>query len=80
MDKGQTGMKQTLASVSRYSGTRQVRDARGRWSWVEHSVWTEAMLTALDKGVKGGKWYFREVGLLTITEAHQFLCQSLQRY
>lgn len=28
-----------------------------RWSWVEASVWTERMLTALDNGVKGGKWF-----------------------
>jgi RNA-directed DNA polymerase len=28
-----------------------------RWSWVEPAVWTERMLAALDKGVKGGRWY-----------------------
>jgi len=28
-----------------------------RWSWVEPSVWTERMLTTLEVGVKGGKWY-----------------------
>lgn len=28
-----------------------------RWSWVEPSVWTERMLTALEKGVKGGQWF-----------------------
>ena len=27
------------------------------WEWVEASVWTERMLAALGKGVKGGKWY-----------------------
>lgn len=27
------------------------------WDWVEAEVWTERMLTALVKGVKGGKWY-----------------------
>ena len=26
------------------------------WSWVEASVWTERMLSALGNGVKGGKW------------------------
>ena len=26
-----------------------------QWKWVEASIWTEAMLTALDNGVKGGK-------------------------
>src|SRR5947208_2293399 len=25
--------------------------------WVEPSVWTERMLTALEQGVKGGKWF-----------------------
>ena len=28
-----------------------------RWSWVETRVWTERMLTALETGVKGGKWF-----------------------
>jgi RNA-directed DNA polymerase len=27
------------------------------WSWVEASVWTERMLSALVNGVKGGKWF-----------------------
>ncbi len=68
----------------------QAREANDRWSWVERCVWTDSMLTALDKGVKGGKWfslinrwpnaYFQELGFFTITEAHKFLCQSSQRY
>jgi RNA-directed DNA polymerase len=32
-------------------------EIRDRWSWVEPSVWTERMLTALERGVKGGRWY-----------------------
>ncbi len=37
---------------------RQGGEARSQqWVWVESSVWTERMLQALDKGVKGGKWY-----------------------
>jgi RNA-directed DNA polymerase len=28
-----------------------------QWGWVELSIWTERMLTALDTGVKGGKWF-----------------------
>lgn len=28
-----------------------------RWAWVEPSVWTPRMLTALEQGVKGGKWF-----------------------
>src|SRR5260221_10751368 len=27
------------------------------WSWVEASVWTERMVSALENGVKGGRWY-----------------------
>ena len=32
-------------------------EIRARWAWVEAEVWTERMLTALEKGVKGSKWY-----------------------
>jgi RNA-directed DNA polymerase len=28
-----------------------------RWSWTEHAVWTERMLTALESGVKGNCWF-----------------------
>lgn len=30
---------------------------RERWAWAEPSVWTDRMLTALENGVKGGKWF-----------------------
>jgi len=36
---------------------KQAGETPDRWSWVEPSVWTERMLTALESGVKGGKWY-----------------------
>jgi len=36
---------------------KQAGETQDRWSWVEPSVWTERMLTALEKGVKGGKWF-----------------------
>ena len=36
--------------------TKQGAEARD-WSWVEASVWTERMVSALDNGVKGGRWY-----------------------
>lgn len=36
---------------------KQAGDVQARWCWVEPSVWTERMLTALEEGVKGGKWY-----------------------
>ena len=32
-------------------------DIRLRWSWVEQSVWTARMLTALEQGVRGGVWF-----------------------
>jgi RNA-directed DNA polymerase len=35
----------------------QAGEARSRWQWVEPSVWTERMLTALENGVKGGCWF-----------------------
>lgn len=36
---------------------KQAGEARPRWWWVEPSVWTERMLTALEQGVKGGVWF-----------------------
>ena len=36
---------------------QQDGEARARWGWVEPAVWTERMLTALEEGVKGGKWF-----------------------
>ena len=35
---------------------KQGAEARD-WSWVESSVWTERMVSALVNGVKGGRWY-----------------------
>jgi RNA-directed DNA polymerase len=35
---------------------KQGAEARN-WSWVEGSVWTERMVSALENGVKGGRWY-----------------------
>lgn len=36
---------------------KQAGEIRARWAWVEPSVWTERMVTALEEGVKGGKWF-----------------------
>jgi len=36
---------------------RQTRNLRHRWEWTEESIWSEKMLTALENGVKGGKWF-----------------------
>jgi hypothetical protein len=39
------------------NGAKQAEEIRGRWPWVERSVWSERMLAALENGVKGGKWF-----------------------
>lgn len=36
---------------------KQTGEIRDRWPWVEPCVWTERMLTALENGVKGDKWF-----------------------
>ncbi len=36
---------------------KQAGENRASWPWVEPEVWTDRMLTALEKGVKGGKWF-----------------------
>ena len=32
-------------------------DGARNWAWADRSIWTERMLTALDNGVKGNKWF-----------------------
>jgi RNA-directed DNA polymerase len=37
---------------------RATQGAEARnWTWVEASVWTDRMVSALENGVKGGRWY-----------------------
>lgn len=36
---------------------KPAEDVRLRWSWTEPSVWTDLMLTALEQGIKGGRWH-----------------------
>ena len=48
-------LKEAISSV--LATTKQETDIYDRWSWVEASVWTKPMLTALENGVKGGKWF-----------------------
>lgn len=48
-------MESNRAEVFR--GAKQAGEIRDRWSWVEPCVWTDRMLTALEVGVKGGKWF-----------------------
>ena len=38
--------------------SKQGREAESqKWSWVEAEVWTQRMLTTLETGVKGGRWF-----------------------
>lgn len=37
--------------------SKQGGEVRARWAWAEPSVWTHRMLTALERGVKGGVWF-----------------------
>lgn len=36
---------------------KQGREVPPEWEWTEAGVWTERMLAALQKGVKGGRWF-----------------------
>lgn len=37
---------------------KQSREAESqKWDWVEAEVWTGRMLTTLENGVKGGRWF-----------------------
>ena len=36
---------------------QQAGEILSRWRWVEPSVWTVRMLTTLEQGVEGGKWF-----------------------
>jgi RNA-directed DNA polymerase len=39
------------------AGDKQGGEVCARWAWAEASVWTKPMLTTLERGVKGGKWF-----------------------
>src|SRR3954465_8507275 len=36
---------------------QQAGEILSRWRWVEPSAWTVRMLTTLEQGVEGGKWF-----------------------
>lgn len=53
-------MQEPSAPVSGTGPRERIKpaeDVRLRWSWTEASVWNDRMLTALEQGVKGGKWF-----------------------
>jgi RNA-directed DNA polymerase len=48
----------TVSEATQQAGEAQRSvGIRARWDWAEPTVWTERMLTALEEGVKGGKWF-----------------------
>ena len=47
------GSQKASAVPARATQGAEARD----WSWVEDTVWTERMVSALVNGVKGGRWY-----------------------
>ena len=60
-------MSKELQPALVFEKTKQVGEIRSRWLWVEPSIWTDRMLTALDEGVKVGKnAYFEEHGLISM--------------
>jgi RNA-directed DNA polymerase len=52
-----TEQTKQLPDVVPGKGARPGGEIRARWAWVEAEVWTERMLTALEQGVKGSKWF-----------------------
>ena len=45
------------ATVTGTNPSQQAGDIRDRWSWVEHSVWTDRMLTRLQESEPTTKWF-----------------------
>jgi RNA-directed DNA polymerase len=45
------------AAVGEATSPQQAADIRDRWWWVEHSVWTERMLTRLEQSEPTTKWF-----------------------
>ncbi|HLG57827.1 MAG TPA: group II intron reverse transcriptase/maturase [Vicinamibacterales bacterium] len=52
-----TDASQTSQPTPVPAGASPVGAVRARWAWTAPEVWTERMLTALEEGVRGGRWY-----------------------
>jgi RNA-directed DNA polymerase len=48
---------QSQLNLSGVPKAKQGREVAPQWEWTEASVWTERMLTTLERGIKGGKWF-----------------------
>jgi RNA-directed DNA polymerase len=61
MSKSKKPKPATVSFTAKQAGETQAQfpfgEENSRWAWVESSVWTDRMLTALENGVKGGKWF-----------------------
>lgn len=55
-ESGPTGSIQ-VGKVHDEPGKSARTAAPDRWTWTEAAVWTPRMLDALERGVKGGKWF-----------------------
>ena len=62
-------------------GATQAGETPARWAWVEPTVWTPRMVTALERGVKGGTWnaFFAAQGLFSLLAARRALRQPSLR-
>lgn len=49
--------KQTENRSAKVPLAQQAEEILSHWRWVEPCVWTVRMLTTLEKGVEGGKWF-----------------------
>jgi RNA-directed DNA polymerase len=50
--------EENLSAVGPQEEPKQDKEARRqRWEWVEHSVWTDRMLSTLERGIEGGRWF-----------------------
>jgi len=57
-DEPQEAPPATVSEATQQAGEAQRRAGiHARWDWAEPTVWTERMLTALEQGVRGGKWF-----------------------
>ncbi len=50
---GSEELQPALVSVK----TKQAGEVRARWACAEPTIWTDRMLSTLETGVKGGKWF-----------------------
>jgi hypothetical protein len=87
MTTGKDDKPDRVSGSPRRAQTRPDGDVCCRWQWAEPSVWTRRMLTALDNGVRGGRWhslidqcwptaYFARHGLFSLKVTYELDRQS----